>query len=80
MTPNSSHGLKELTRENAVIDVLYKNRDLQKYLNAEELFYLYSEEIQGNSKLTFSSVESFKSQLERYQNIIFSFRKFFKTL
>ena len=25
----TSHGLKELTRENAVIDVLYKNRDLQ---------------------------------------------------
>lgn len=74
----TSHGLKELTRENAVIDVLYKNRDLQKYLNAEELFYLYSEEIQGNSKLTFSSVESFKSQLERYQNIIFSFKNGFR--
>lgn len=74
----TSHGLKELTRENAVIDVLYKNRDLQKYLNAEELFYLYSEEIQGNSKLTFSSVESFRNQLERYQNIIFSLKNGFR--
>lgn len=72
------NGLKELTRENAVIDVIYKNRDLQKYLNEDDLFYLYNEEIQGNSKLTFRSVRSFKAQLERYQNIIFSFKNGFR--
>lgn len=74
----TSHGLKNLTRENAVIEVLYKNRNLQKYFGFEELFYLYGEEIQGNSKLTFTSVESFKNQLERYQNIIFSVKNGFR--
>lgn len=66
--------IQKLSRENLIIEVLKKNVHLQPYFSVEELYYLYSEEIEQYPNLQFQSEASMYNQLERYPNIIFSFK------
>lgn len=67
--------VQALTRENLIIDVLYKNRNLQKYFKVDDLYYLFTEEMKEYPQLQFKSARSLGSQLERYNNVIFSLKK-----
>lgn len=66
--------VQALTRENLIIDVLYKNRNLQKYFKVDDLYYLFTEEMKEYPQLQFKSARSLGSQLERYNNVIFSLK------
>lgn len=67
--------VQALTRENLIIEVLYKNRNLQKYFKVDDLHYLFTEEMKEYPQLQFKSARSLGSQLERYNNVIFSLKK-----
>ena len=67
--------VQALTRENLIIEVLYKNRNLQKYFKVDDLHYLFTEEMKEYPQLQFKSPRSLGSQLERYNNVIFSLKK-----
>lgn len=66
---------KQLSREYIIIDILQRNRNLQKYFSLDDIFYLYTEEIGNNEKLKIKSTKSLSALLDRYSNIIFSFRE-----
>lgn len=66
---------KQLSREYIIIDILQRNRNLQKYFSLDDIFYLYTEEIGNNEKLKIKSTRSLSALLDRYSNIIFSFRE-----
>lgn len=67
--------VQALTRENLIIDVLYKNRNLQKYFKVDDLHYLFTEEMKDYPQLQFKSARSLGNQLQRYNNVIFSLKK-----
>lgn len=66
---------KQLSREYIIIDILQRNRNLQKYFSLDDIFYLYTEEVGNNEKLKIKSTRSLSALLDRYSNIIFSFRE-----
>ena len=66
---------KKLSREYIIIDILQRNKNLQKYFSLDDIFYLYTEEVGNNEKLKIKSTRSLSSLLDRYSNIIFSFRE-----
>lgn len=65
---------KQLTREFVIIDILYRNKDLQKYFSLEDIYYLFMEEVSNNPKLELKNSRSLALLLERYSKIIFSFK------
>lgn len=67
--------VQALTRENLIIDVLYKNRNLQKYFKVDDLHYLFTEEMKDYPQLQFKNARSLGNQLQRYNNVIFSLKK-----
>lgn len=66
---------KQLSREYIIIDILQRNKKLQKYFSLDDIFYLYTEEVGNNEKLKIKSTRSLSALLDRYSNIIFSFRE-----
>lgn len=66
---------KKLSREYIIIDILQRNKKLQKYFSLDDIFYLYTEEVGNNEKLKIKSTRSLSALLDRYSNIIFSFRE-----
>lgn len=66
---------KKLSREYIIIDILQRNQKLQKYFTLDDIFYLYAEEVSNNEKLKIKSPRSLSALLDRYSNIIFSFRE-----
>jgi hypothetical protein len=66
---------KKLSREYIIIDILQRNKNLQKYFSLDDIFYLYTEEVGNNEKLKIKSTRSLSALLDRYSNIIFSFRE-----
>lgn len=67
--------VQALTRENLIIDVLYKDRNLQKYFKVDDLHYLFTEETKDYPQLQFKNARSLGNQLKRYNNVIFSLKK-----
>lgn len=65
---------KQLTREYIIIDILQRNKNLQKYFSLDDIYYLYMEEVARYPKLKIKSSISLASLLERYSKIIFSFK------
>lgn len=65
---------KQLTREFVIIDILYRNKDLQKYFSLDDIYYLYMEEVSRYPKLKIKSSRSLASLLDRYSKIIFSLK------
>lgn len=66
---------KMLSREHIIIDILHRNKNLQKYFSLDDIFYLYTEEVSNNEKLKIKSTRNLSALLDRYSNIIFSFRE-----
>lgn len=63
---------KQLTREFVIIDILHRNKDLQKYFSLDDIYYLYMEEVSNNPKLEIKNSRNLASLLDRYSKIIFS--------
>lgn len=65
---------KQLTREFVIIDILHRDKDLQKYFSLDDIYYLYMEEVSRYPKLKIKSSRSLASLLDRYSKIIFSLK------
>ena len=66
---------KKSPREYIICEILKRNKNLQKYFSLEDIYYLYTEESKGYSKLHISSLRGLDSLLDRCSNVIFSFRE-----
>ena len=66
---------KKSPREYIICEILKRNKYLQKYFSLEDIYYLYTEESKGYSKLHISSLRGLDSLLDRCSNVIFSFRE-----
>ena len=65
----------KLTRENYIIDILRRYKNLQLYFKTDELFYLIKEEANDFPQISPKSERALESQLNRYQHIVFSLGK-----
>lgn len=62
--------IKVATKENALEEVMKENKDLQTYLNKDEMFYLYNEHVAKYPKLSIINQRSLINMADRAPNII----------
>lgn len=62
--------IKVATKENALEEVMKENKDLQTYLNKDEMFYLYNEHVAKHPKLSIINQRSLINMADRSPNII----------
>ncbi|WP_455490663.1 hypothetical protein [Granulicatella sp.] len=67
--------VKIATRENALIEVMKENKDLQKYISKEDLVILYSEYVKDYPKLKIVNERSLFNIADKDKNIIKSIFK-----
>ncbi|MEX2803791.1 sigma factor-like helix-turn-helix DNA-binding protein [Streptococcus sp. H31] len=62
--------IKEMTKENALVEIMKANQSLQTYLSPEEMLYLYNEYVQKYPKLSVKYPRSLYRIADDSQNII----------
>ncbi|QGX45630.1 hypothetical protein GPA00_00275 [Streptococcus equinus] len=67
--------IKIATKENALVEVMKENKDLQTYLTKDEMFYLYNEHVRAYPKLVITKKKNLTAVADNSRSIIKSLSK-----